>query len=394
MINAPVHFNQLGILCSLGCGAETVFNRLTNPTQQLLAFSDRYSSKRHLPLGLVDTELPSLLGYPAVEQTRTNQLLRAAYLQIETTLSAMMANVSPHRVAVVIGTSTSGIDQSEKAIERYHQQEPIAPDYSYQQQNLANPATALARWAGAKGPSYCISTACTSGAKALASGRRLLRSGLFDIVIAGGVDALCKLTINGFAALDAVSESNCQPFSRNREGINIGEGAALFIMSRIKSKVALAGVGETSDAHHISAPAPTGEGARMAMHKALENAGKSSNAIDYLNLHGTATQQNDAMEAAAVSQVFKHPPPCSSTKSITGHTLGAAGALEAAFCYLAMSNDKGLRPVHHFDGDYDTNLPPLQLVAPQQTASPINLTMSNSFAFGGNNISLVLERHG
>ncbi len=220
-----------------------------------------------------------------------------------------------------------------------------------------------------------------------------------DAVICGGVDSLCRLTLNGFSALEAVAAERCQPFSVNRHGINIGEGAALFLMTRevlsgAATPITLLGGGASSDAHHISAPQPEGLGAQAAMTKALAAAGISADQVDYLNLHGTATSHNDAMESQAVQAIFPDGVPCSSSKPMVGHCLGAAGALEAAFCWLTLSayNPQQLLPPHLWDGQADPALPALNLLAPgtQLSNNRPRRLMSNSFAFGGNNISLLL----
>jgi 3-oxoacyl-[acyl-carrier-protein] synthase-1 len=247
------------------------------------------------------------------------------------------------------------------------------------------------------GPAYVISTACTSSARALMSAQRLLDLGMCDVVLCGGVDTLCKLTLNGFSALEAVSGQRCNPFSVNRNGINIGEAAVLFLMSKQpgdSQPIALLGSGASSDAHHISAPEPTGRGAQQAMRKALSRARLQPEQIAYLNLHGTATQHNDAMESHAVAALFPAGVPCSSTKPMTGHTLGAAGALEAAFCWLSLSDDNrehSLAP-HVWDGQADPGLPALKWVTPADRLASTGprYLMSNSFAFGGNNVSLII----
>ena len=207
-------------------------------------------------------------------------------------------------------------------------------------------------------------------------------------MIAGGADSLCGLTVNGFASLEALSDNPCLPFSANRDGINLGEAAALFLVTPETGGIQLSGYGETSDAYHISAPRPDGSGAAAAMQQALDMARLPSSAIDYLNLHGTATRQNDSMEAIAVSQLFGNTLPCSSTKPLTGHTLGACGALEAAFCWLTL--DAGRIPPQVNDGQFDPELPELNY------ATALNRkclrALSNSFAFGGNNIALLLEQ--
>jgi 3-oxoacyl-[acyl-carrier-protein] synthase-1 len=226
------------------------------------------------------------------------------------------------------------------------------------------------------------------------SARDLLATGFCDAVITGGVDTLCDLTLNGFEALAALSRSRCLPMSRNRTGLNIGEGAALMIMTREDGPVRLIGGGESGDAHHMTAPHPEGLGAERAMREALRDARLEPADIAYLNLHGTATPQNDAMEAKAVARIFDAVP-TSSTKPLVGHCLGAAGAIEAAFCWLALQADENRVPLppHIFDGEIDVEIPVPRLVSVGETVlreGPTRM-MSNSFAFGGNNCALILE---
>jgi 3-oxoacyl-[acyl-carrier-protein] synthase-1 len=227
--------------------------------------------------------------------------------------------------------------------------------------------------------------------KAIGAACRLIRAGLCDAVLAGGADALCKLTVNGFAALESTTAELCNPLSRNRRGINIGEGVALMLISRESAAVEIFGCGESSDAHHISAPDPAGRGAEMAMRAALAQAGIAAEEVDYLNLHATATPKNDLMEAHAVHRVFPRGVACSGTKPLTGHTLGAAGATEAAFCWLALTGD-GRLPPHIWDGEVDPELPRLMQTMPGDrfTRHQGRVCMSNSFAFGGSNASLVM----
>jgi len=247
------------------------------------------------------------------------------------------------------------------------------------------------------GPALTISTACSSSAKVFASGRRLIETGQCDAVIVGGVDTLCKLTLNGFSALSAVSDEQCMPFSKNRNGINIGEGAALFLMTAKPSGVKLCGVGEASDAYHISAPHPEGVGASAAMQAAIQQANISPDDIDYVNLHGTATAQNDTMESIAVLNVLGEKVPVSSTKGRIGHTLGASGAIEVGFCYLTLSglNENGLLPLHAWDGQPDENSQQLHFVQQGDfldKSKRRHYCLSNSFAFGGSNVTVVIGR--
>ena len=350
--------------------------------------------ERALTIGAVHGELAAIPAGLQQQGSRNNQLLLQAALQIQSEIDQAIQTFGRDRIAIVLGTSTSGIDEASQGIAHYLQHQQFPADYTYQQQELSAPATFLADWLDISGPAYVISTACTSSARALMSAQRLLDMNLCDVVLCGGVDTLCKLTLNGFSALEAVSDERCNPFSVNRHGINIGEAAVLFVMSRQPAAdhaIALLGAGASSDAHHISAPEPGGRGAIQAMQRALSRAGLQADQIGYLNLHGTATQHNDAMESHAVAQVFPQGVPCSSTKPMTGHTLGAAGALEAAFCWLSLNHDGALAP-HVWDGCGDPVLPALNWVTAGQTLTPApqRCLMSNSFAFGGNNVSLII----
>ncbi|MCW8195250.1 beta-ketoacyl-ACP synthase [Proteobacteria bacterium 005FR1] len=394
--SSRVYLNNLGLICAVGDNKAAIARRLFAGETGSLSTTDRFTPGQPLSLGEVCGELPGVDHLPMHQRSRSNQLLLAALAQIREDLDLRLAGVDPLRIGVVLGTSTSGIAEGEVAMAHREKSGEWPDGFSYRQQEMAAPAECLADWLGARGPAFTISTACSSGAKALASGRRLLREGLCDLVIAGGVDVLCGLTVNGFSALEAVSADACNPFSRNRQGINIGEGAALFIMSRDSGPVALAGAGETSDAHHISAPAPDGAGAARAMTGALIDAGIAAEAIDYLNLHGTATAQNDRMESLAVAACNMQSVPCSSTKGYTGHALGAAGAIEAGFCWLTLTqktaDESWMLPVQLWDREVDPELPAIALISEPRRVRTLSYAMSNSFAFGGNNIALLLER--
>jgi len=391
-----VYLNALGLLCALGSGKRAVAERLFAGDSSGMRLQDGWVPGRSLPVGVVDAALPALPHAAPAQATRNNQLLLAAALEIESDIRQAIDHYGHSRIGVVLGTSTSGIHEATRGIKHYLEDGQFPADYHYEQQELAAPAAFLADWLQLSGPAYVISTACTSSARALLSARRLLDLGICDAVLCGGVDSLCQLTLNGFSALEAVAPERCNPFSRNRRGINIGEAAALFLMTREAGPIALLGAGASSDAYHISAPDPQGLGAQQVMRAALAEAGLDASQIDYLNLHGTATEHNDAMESLAVAAVFPNGVPCSSTKPMTGHTLGAAGALEAAFCWLSLSEfnrDRSLPP-HLWDGEADPALPRLQLVSPAELAPTgagrLRRMMSNSFAFGGSNISLIL----
>jgi 3-oxoacyl-[acyl-carrier-protein] synthase-1 len=387
------YLTALGINCALGMDRAEVARRLFAGDCSGVRSEAGWVPERQVGVAAVTGQLPAVPPALARHNSRNNRLLLQAVQQIEGDIQAAIQRYGHARIGVVLGTSTSGIDEASQGIGHYLQHQYFPDDYQYRQQMLEAPAQFLVELLQLRGPAYVISTACTSSARALLSAQRLLNLGVCDAVLCGGVDSLCRLTLNGFSALEAVSAQRCNPFSRHRDGINIGEGAAVFMMTRepVGAPIALLGYGASSDAHHISAPHPEGDGAVLAMNKALRQAGLAATDIDYLNLHGTATPHNDAMESHAVHRVFPEGVHCSSTKPMIGHTLGAAGALEAAFCWLSLAGD-GQLPPHLWDGQADPQLPALRWAGVDDRLSsqgPRRL-MSNSFAFGGSNISLIL----
>lgn len=389
-----IYLNACGIICALGDGHAQVKSRLYSG-ESGVTVTGRWSPGRELPLGTVQAELPSMTHLPPHQRSRNNALALAALAQIRPAVEAAIARVGADRVGVVLGTSTSGIGETEQAIGRHAEVGSLPDDFHYAVQEMGSPAEMLARELGLTGPAYVHSSACSSSAKAMASAARMINMGLCDAVISGGADSLCTFTVAGFASLESVSAARCNPMSVNRKGINIGEGAALFLMSADTAPVALLGWGESSDGHHMSAPDPEGGGARLAMTQALRRAGLEAAQIDYINMHGTATPQNDAMESRVIEALFGLEVPVSSTKPFTGHALGAAAAIEAALCWLAMQDDnpEGKLPPHLWDGAADPALPVLNLArVGASLGRPLRHALSTSFAFGGSNAALVLGR--
>jgi len=381
-------------VCALGDTPAAIRAGLWEDAPSGVAPTDLLTPGRVLNLGRVSTELPSLSALPDRQRSRNNALLLAALAPLRARVQAAVDRFGPGRVAVVLGVSTAALDEGVAAIRQMHAGFGWPPRYDYALQEMGNAAECVAQQLGVTGPAYAISTACSSGAKALASGARLLRSGLVDAVVAGGGDALSAFTIAGFSALEAVSAERCNPLSANRAGINIGEGAALFLMGREEGPVRLSGWGESADAHHMSAPEPSGRGAAEAMERALARAGVARGDVDYVNLHGTATEQNDAMESLAVERVLGREVPVSSTKPLTGHALAAAGAIEAVFAWHTLvDNPTGRLPTHWWDGVADPLLPVLRPVVPGTALGrPVAHVLSNSFAFGGSNVALLFSR--
>lgn len=335
---------------------------------------------RDIYFGLVPGELPTI-AEPEFDM-RTNRLLLHAVQSFRTAIDSFLARYGSSRVAIVLGASNTGIDEAQRNVDRWLDEGAKPSEMQFSQIELGTPTDYLKRLLGVKGPVYTVSTACSSSTKAFAAARRLIELGIVDAAIVGGVDGRCRFAMNGFHALGALAQGRCRPLAEDRDGINLGEGVALFTLERVervergeKVRVCLAGCGESSDAYHATAPDPEGHGAEAAMRAALADAGMTASDIAYLNLHGTGTLANDSMEMKAVGRIFNLPesamnspfdlsgvrPVIESTKSMTGHCLGAAGAIEAAICWLYISSG-------HVKGP----------------------AMSNSFAFGGSNASVIL----
>jgi 3-oxoacyl-[acyl-carrier-protein] synthase I len=384
--------NDLGVLCAAGNSRPVVKSRLLAGDRSNLMATDKFGPATIV--GQISGDLPEINKQYSIYNCRNNQLLLAALSQIRATVNRMIAGFGANRIGIVLGTSTSGVRNTELALAYLAGHGSLPDQFHYKQQQMGAGADFLSAYLGLTGPVYTISTACSSSGKAFASARRLINLDLCDAVIVGGADSLCSLTINGFAALESLSTGYCKPFGRHRNGINIGEAASLFVLSREPGPVKLLGIGASSDAYHFSAPDPAGTAVVTAMQKALQDAGKRPDEIDYLNLHGTATVLNDAMESKAVNTLFGAQIASSSSKGMTGHTLGAAAALELGFCWMLLTeNECGALIPNINDDEPDPALAPLNLVNKgENLGRPIEVCQSNSFAFGGNNLSIVIAR--
>jgi len=334
-------------------------------------------------------ELPESLHYL---ESRNNRLAWAGLQQDRflESVETMVERVGARRVGVVLGTSTSSIGQTEMAYRQLDPDGDMKPEFRQPQvHNLHSPGIFVSRVTGVRGPSLTISTACSSSAKVFATAARWIRAGVVDAVIAGGVDSLCLSVLYGFNSLELVSEQPCRPFDVNRDGINIGEAAGFALLTRKdlaeEATLSLLGYGESCDAYHMSHPHPDGKGAVLAMQRALHHAGISAAQVDYVNLHGTASQANDQIEARAMAQVFDGKTLASSTKGWTGHCLGAAGIIEAI---IAMESTRtgqvpGTLNCTNPDTDFEYD------ILLENHRGPVDIAMTNSFGFGGNNCSLL-----
>lgn len=346
----PMKFElvDVGVVCALGRNRAEVADGFSRGEAPGMTALKGLAGGDETVFGFVPGWGPSRPPELAADLPRVGALVDMAAADLSASVEAAKRAFGPDRIGVVMGSSNSTMEE--------FTDDPTVIDMAY-------PAERLAARFGLTGPALAVSTACSSSAKVFATARRLLEGGAADAVLVGGADAYTRTVVEGFHSLEALSSVRCRPCSPDRDGINLGEGAAVFLMRRADaaSGVALLGVGESSDAYHLTAPDPEGRGAEASMRAALADAALSPRDVSFVNLHGTGTVYNDAMELGALRRVFGRPVCAVSTKPLTGHCLGAAGAVEAALCYLA-------------------------LVAFRRPA----VALSNSFAFGGSNATVVL----
>jgi len=395
----PLAISHFSIVNSLGAGSEAVTGALRERRSGLTACD------------FETVELDTYIGQVSrLDQVRVRSDLsaydcrsnRLAQLGLEAdafsnAVAAARTRYGSTRIGVFMGTSTSGILQTELAYRRRDPQTGALPaDFRYAEtQNSFSLADFVQRYLGLRGPAFVVSSACSSSAKVFGNAARMMAAGVCDAAVVGGVDTLCLTTLYGFSSLGLVSRAPCRPSDVDRDGISIGEGAGFALLEKAAEKprraaAVVLGVGESCDAYHMSTPHPEGMGARLAMQRALAAAGLTAGDIDYINLHGTATQSNDASEDKAVFELFGNETPCSSTKGWTGHLLGAAGITEAIISILAIRND--LMPGNMHTQHIDPALKCNHLLANRD--SRVNRVLSNSFGFGGSNCSLILAAAG
>ena len=389
----PLAISAYTLTTALGAGREPTLDALR---------AERSGLK---PAQFLDAELPTWIGevaglanaaLPADLADFDCRNNRLAWLGVQQdgfadAVLAARERWGAHRVAVLLGTSTAGLLETELGYRRRGPAGELPEDVRYRdRQNTYSVGGFVTHAFDLRGPSWVVSTACSSSAKVYASAARLIAAGLVDAAIVGGVDSLCLTTLYGFNSLELLSSEICRPWDAQRRGLSIGEGAAFALLERDASAPHgwLLGVGESNDGYHMSTPHPEGAGAIAAMRAALADAKLAPGDIGYVNLHGTATPSNDASEDRAVSAVFGTATPCSSTKGATGHTLGAAGGVEAAICLLALR--EGLLPAGLNVQQPD---PALTLNYLHRNAqAPLPAALSNSFGFGGTNASLILGK--
>ena len=395
----PLAITAFTATCAAGRGTQTLARALTTRKSGLVQNS---FTRQALACwigrvaGIEESALPAELG----EWDSRNHRLAWLGLNQDRFLEHALALRDRHgaaRVALVLGTSTSSIGETERA---YRELDAEGHFSAAQRRSKVHQPHALGAFVqtalGLRGPCLTLATACSSSAKVFASAERLLRAGIVDAAIVGGVDTLCDSVLFGFNALQLVSPEPCRPFDAQRSGLSLGEAAGFAILERTdseKSSPQLIGYGESSDAHHMSAPHPQGLGAQRALDDALVRAGITADQVDYINLHGTASRQNDEVEAALIAARFPARTRASSTKGWTGHTLGAAGIVEAVITLLAL--ERGLVPGTLNARELDAACGPqivLDNIAVDDAERDLRIALSNSFGFGGNNCCLAFAR--
>jgi 3-oxoacyl-[acyl-carrier-protein] synthase-1 len=337
--------------------------------------------------GAMPDTLPRLPATLAGWDSRVGRMATLVFQGLAAQVERAVRRWGADRVAVILGTSTGGILETEHALHELSTRGHLPEGFDLRRQHAFHGLLDVVRHvAGARGPSWVVSTACSSSAKVFGTARRLLQAGMADAVLVGGADSLCLTTLRGFGSLQALSARPCRPFAAQRDGTSIGEGAAFMLLERQGDGPALLlGVGESSDAHHMSHPHPEGVGAQAAMVGALAMAGLDGSAVDYVNAHGTATPANDAVEARAIQRVVGTRVAVASTKGYTGHLLGAAGITEAVFAVMAI--ERSFVPESLGAAPLD---PAVEVeVVRAVRRMPVRHVLSNSFAFGGSNASVV-----
>ncbi len=380
--------------------AFSAVNAMGRTTAEVLAALDagrsglappRFALPIETVVGAIPGELDPLPASVASYDTRIARIGFMALADVRDAVDRALVRWGKGRVAILLGTSTGGLDATEEAYRSWAETGSLPPSYRLDTRHDFNAlGTAIGKVIGSSGPTYVISTACSSSGKVHASAMRLMRSGVIDAALVGGVDSLCRMTLQGFRGLGILDGARCRPFDRTRTGINIGEGSALMLLEREArdADVFVLGVGESSDAYNMSSPEPSGRGAREAMERAMDAAGLSRTDVDLLIAHGTATPQNDTAESAAIEAALGSAVPVVSTKAFTGHQLGAAGATSAVFAAHAVRT--GRAPASLGSSEID---PTIHVnVAHGATLRRIDRVLANAFAFGGSNVCLAIGR--
>ncbi len=363
-------------ICNLGDNINEIYDKAIDGNTDCFDNLKNYIPNNYIRVGIINSELPQIIDDDF--NIRCNQLLLKNLELLKDKIASL--NYPHDRIGIVVATTNSGVEEYEQSQKQRHSE-------------LGNPALFLKQQLKLNGFYTTVSTACSSGLKAFSLARDLLRSNISDAVIIACVDSLAKVPIYGFNSLEVLSNQPSIPFSKNRTGMNIGEASAIFIVENDTAKgINVMGIGESSDIFHSTTPDPNAKEAINAIQKALKEANLNPDDIDYINAHGTGTVTNDIMEANAISKIFSDKVPVSSTKPMTGHCLGAAAGIEIALCCKLLDSFDGRLYPHIYDGQYDNELPKINLVEQEEKYSKCNICMCNSFGFGGTNAIMIMGK--
>ena len=364
-------------LCNLGNNIDEIYINAINGNTDCFENLDNYIPDNYIRAGLIKTELPQIKEDEF--NIRCNQLLLKNLELLKDKITAL--NYPKNKIGIVVATTNSGVEEFEQTKLQKHYE-------------LGNPALFLKNHLKLSGFYATISTACSSGLKAFLTARDLLENKISDAVIVACTDRLAKVPIYGFNSLEVLSDKPSIPFSKNRAGMNMGEASTVFIVENDYNKkgIKIMGIGESSDIYHSTTPDPEGKEAITAIKKALKEANICPNDIDYINSHGTGTVANDVMEANVINKIFSDKVPVSSTKPMTGHCLGAAAGIETALCCKLLDSFDGRLYPHIYDGEYDNELPKINLAQKGKKYSKCNICMCNSFGFGGANAIMIMGK--
>ena len=370
--------NNYNACCNIGSNIKEIYKKALDGNSELFNLRNDIIIGKTVRVAEITSELPLINDENF--NLRCNQLILKCLGPLEKTILGLKEKYSKNRIGIVAAATNSGIEEYEESRNILHSE-------------LGNPALFIREYYGLDGFYVSVSTACSSGIKAFSIARNILKNDIADAVIVIGVDSIAKVPVFGFNSLEILTNDKTNPFSENRNGINLGEAVAAFILGKNnKNGIKILGIGETSDTYHATTPDPDAKETIRAINIALKEANIQAQDIDYINLHGTGTVSNDLMEANAINRVFGENIPCSSTKPITGHCLGAAAGLEAALCCALLDNFNGKLYPHIYDGKYDTKLPKIKLTTKLEEYKQCNICMSNSFGFGGSNAILLLGK--
>lgn len=365
-------------LCNLGNNISEIYENAINGNNCRFDYINGYLKDKEIRVGIIHNELTKIDEEDF--NIRCNKYTVEVLNKIKNKIEEIIEKYGKKRIAVIAATTNSGVDEYELSGNKRHYE-------------IGNPALFIKNYLGLEGYYITVSTACSSGLIAFSTAQDILNNDISDAVIIACTDAISKVPVFGFNSLEVLSEKPTIPFSKNRSGMNIGEACALFIAEKkSENGINIMGIGQSSDIYHSTTPDPTGKEAINAIKIALENANLKAEDIDYINAHGTGTGANDLMEANAIYEIFKDTTPVSSTKPLTGHCLGAAAGIETALCCKLLEEFDGRLYPNIYDGEYDNNLPKINLVNPNKRYQKCKICMCNSFGFGGTNAIMILGK--